>query len=35
MQDTEDILNKCENGTYSYSTKGVPKMFPKVEASLD
>jgi hypothetical protein len=34
FQDTEDIQNKCDDGTESYSTAGVPKMFPTVAASL-
>jgi hypothetical protein len=25
---------KCDNGTESYSTPGVPKMFPTVAASF-
>jgi hypothetical protein len=25
---TEDIQKECDDGTESYSTKGVPKMFP-------
>jgi hypothetical protein len=28
------ILKKSDNGIESYSTKGVPKMFPKVAALL-
>jgi hypothetical protein len=35
FQDTEDIKKKCDDGTESYSTKGVPKMFPTVATSLD
>jgi hypothetical protein len=32
FQDTEDITEKCDDGTESYSTTGVPKMFPTVAA---
>jgi hypothetical protein len=28
------ISKKCDNGTESYSTTGVPKMFPTVAISL-
>jgi hypothetical protein len=34
FRDKEDILRKCDNGTESYSTTGVPKIFPMVAASL-
>jgi hypothetical protein len=33
FQDTEDI-KKCDYGTESYATTGVPKMFVTVTASL-
>jgi hypothetical protein len=33
LQDTEDI-QKCNNGTESYFTTRIPKMFPTVTASL-
>jgi hypothetical protein len=28
------MSKKCDDGTESYSTAGVPKMFPSVAASL-
>jgi hypothetical protein len=34
FQDVEDT-QKSDDGTESYSTTGVPKMFPTVVASLD
>jgi hypothetical protein len=30
FQDIEDIQNKSDNGTESYSTRGVPKVLPIV-----
>jgi hypothetical protein len=33
FQDTEDI-QKCDHGSESYSTTGVPEIFPTVAASL-
>jgi hypothetical protein len=33
FQDIEDIQN-CDDGTESYSTTGIPKIFPTVAASL-
>jgi hypothetical protein len=32
--DTENIKRKCENGTESYSTTGIPRMFTTVATSL-
>jgi hypothetical protein len=32
--DIEDIRNKCDDGTESCPTIGVPEMFPIVAASL-
>jgi hypothetical protein len=34
FQNTEDIQNVCDDGTESYSTTEVPKMFPKMAVSL-
>jgi hypothetical protein len=34
FQDTEDTIKKCDYGTESYYTTGVPQMFPTVAASL-
>jgi hypothetical protein len=34
FQDTEDIQNKYDDGTESYSKTGVPKVFPTLAASL-
>jgi hypothetical protein len=34
FQDIEHIQKKCDDGTESYSTTWVPKMFPTVTASL-
>jgi hypothetical protein len=34
LQDTDYIQKKSDNGTHSYSTNGVPKIFPTVAASL-
>jgi hypothetical protein len=33
FQDIEDI-KKCDNGTESFSTAEIPKIFPAVAASL-
>jgi hypothetical protein len=33
FQGTENI-QKCDDGTESYTTTGIPKMFPTVTASL-
>jgi hypothetical protein len=33
FEDTEDI-QKCDDGTESYSTTGVPKIFPTVAGSI-
>jgi hypothetical protein len=34
FQNTENIQKKCDNGTGSSSTTGVPEMFPTVAVSL-
>jgi hypothetical protein len=34
FQGNEDIQTKCDDGTESYSTTRIPKMFPTVAASM-